>query len=128
MYYHGYKFYTKKLDETKKMCDSGISVAFVITNISSRTDIHPQQSENWYYGILDDILECDFNSFKIVLFVVKWFKLQLNRNDPNRTVIEHDSGFTMINTRSFERVRDEPYVLPSQFKKVFYFGVPNKLG
>jgi hypothetical protein len=34
----------------------------------------------------------------------------------------------MINTRSCELVRDEPYVLPSQCKKVFYFGVPHKPG
>ena len=112
----------------KKTCDSGISVVFAVTNISSRTDIHPQRSENRYYGILDDILECDFNSFKVVLFVIKWFRLRLNRNDPNRTVIEHDSGFTMINTRSFEPVGDEPYVLPSQCEQVFYFGVPHKPG
>ena len=50
----------------------------------------------------------------------------MNRNDLNRTIIEHDSGFTMINTRSFEPVGDEPYVLPSQCEKVFYFGVTNK--
>ena len=77
---------------------------------------------------MDDILEWDFNSFKIVLFVIKRFRLQLNRNDPDRTVIEHDSGFTMINTRSFETVGGEPYVLPSQCEQVFYFGVPHKLG
>ena len=75
---------------------------------------------------MDDILECDFNSFKVVLFFIKWFRLRLNRNDPDRTIIEHDSGFTMINTRSFELVRDEPYVLPSQCEKVLYFGVPHK--
>ena len=34
----------------------------------------------------------------------------------------------MINTRSFEPVGDEPYVLPSQCEQVFYFGVPHKLG
>ena len=34
----------------------------------------------------------------------------------------------MINTRSFEPVRDEPYFLPSQCEQVFYFGVPHKPG
>ena len=70
---------------------------------------------------MDDILECNFNSFKIVLFFVKWFRLRLNQNDPDRTVIKHDSGFTMINIRSFELVGDEPYVLPSQCEQMFYF-------
>ena len=34
----------------------------------------------------------------------------------------------MINTRSFEPFGDEPYVLPSQCKQVFYFGIPHKPG
>ena len=111
----------------RKMCDFGISAIFVVTNISSRNDTHPQQFENRYYGILDDILECDFNSFKLVLFIIKWYRLWMNQNDPDRSVIEHDSGFTMINTRSLEPIGDEPYVLPSQCEQVFYSGIPYKL-
>ena len=34
----------------------------------------------------------------------------------------------MINTRSFELVGDEPYVLPSQCEQVFYSEVPHKQG
>ena len=34
----------------------------------------------------------------------------------------------MINIRSFELVRYEPYVFPSQYEQVFYFGFPYKLG
>ena len=126
MYYHGHKFWIKNLDDTKKTCDSGITAIFEVTNISSRNDIHPQQSQNQYYGILDDIIECDFNSFKVVLFVIKWYRLRLNQNDPDRTIIQHDNGFTMINTRSFEPVGDDPYVIPSQCEQVFYSKVPHK--
>ena len=44
-------------------------------------------------------------------------------------VIQHDNGYIMINTRSFELVRDEPYPLPSQCEKVFYLEVPhNRVG
>ena len=46
MYYHGHKFRIKKLDDTKKTCDYGITAVFKVTNISSRNDIHPQQSQN----------------------------------------------------------------------------------
>jgi hypothetical protein len=41
--------------------------------------------------------------------------------DPERTVIEHDNGFTMDNTRVFEP-STKPYVLPSQCEQVFYSG------
>ena len=61
IYYHGHKFCIKWLDDTKKTCDSGITAVFEVTNISSRNDIHPQNYQNQYYGILDDIIECDFS-------------------------------------------------------------------
>ena len=49
----------------------------------------------------------------------------MNQRDPDRTIIEHDNGFTMVNTRLFEP-RTEPYVLPSQSEQVFYYGVPGR--
>ena len=96
MLWNGYKFHIKDLDDTKRICDSGKSAVFQVTNISSRNDLHPRQSQNRYYGILVDILECDFNSFKLVLFVIKWYRLLLNQNDPNRTIIEHENRIPMI--------------------------------
>ena len=61
------------------------------------------------------------------MFVVMWYKLQLNQCDTNRTIIKHDNGFTMVNTRLFEP-GTEPYVLPSQCEQVFYSEVPGKVG
>jgi hypothetical protein len=43
----------------------------------------------------------------------------MHEHDPERTVIEHDNGFTIVNTRAFEQ-GIEPYVLPSQCEQVFY--------
>jgi hypothetical protein len=100
---------------------------FKVTNISSRSDRNLEETENRYCGHLEDIIECDFNSFKIVLFEVKWYRLQMHECDPERTVIEHDNGFTMVNTRAFEPAT-EPYVLPSQCEQVFYSEVPGKEG
>jgi hypothetical protein len=75
---------------------------FKVTNISFRSDRNPEEIENRYYGHLKDIIECDFNSFKIVLFEVKWYRIQMHERDPQRTVIERGNGFTMVNTRAFE--------------------------
>ena len=61
------------------------------------------------------------------MFVVKWYRLLLNQRDPDRTIIEHDNGFTMVNTRLFEP-GTEPYVLPIQCEHVFYSEVPGKAG
>jgi hypothetical protein len=70
-----HKFRIKQLDETKKTSDSGITAVFQVTNVSSRSDRCPRESKNRYYGFLNDIIECDFNSFKLVLFDVKWYWL-----------------------------------------------------
>lgn len=125
MYYNGHKFHIKKVDETKRTCDSRLTRVFEVTDISSRNDMYHHQYENRYYGILDDIIGCHFNSFKQVIFDVKWYKLILNQNDPNRIFIEHNIGFIMISTRPFELVGNEPYVLPRQCEQVFYFGIPH---
>ena len=53
-------------------------------------------------GCLDDILECDFGSFKLVLFDIKCYRLQMNERDPERIVFEHNNGFTMVNTMMVE--------------------------
>jgi len=128
MWCNGRKYHIKKLDETKKTSDSGITAVFEVTNVSSRSDRHPEFSENRYYGYLEDIIDCDFKSFKIILFVVKWYRLRLNQRDPDRTVIEHANGFTMVNTRLLESRTSEPYVLPSQCEQVFYSEVPGRMG
>ena len=100
------------MDETKKTSDCGIYAVFEVTKVSSRSDKHAKLSKNQYYGYLEDILQCDFKSFNLVIFVFKWYRLRLNQRDPDRTIIEHDNGFTMVNTRLFELGMD-PYVLPS---------------
>ena len=67
MFYNGHKFHIKKFDEKKKTHDFGISAAFQVTNVSSRSGRCLEVSDNRYYGYLNDILECDFESFKLVL-------------------------------------------------------------
>ena len=42
MWFNGRKFRIKKLDETKKTCDSRISAVFEVTNVSSRSNRRPE--------------------------------------------------------------------------------------
>ena len=123
----GRKFRIKNLDDKRKTFDCGITPVFQVTNVSTRSGRHPKVYANRYYGYLEDILECDFNSFKVVLFEVKWYGLQMNEHDPERTVIEHANGFTMVNTRVIEP-GIEPYILPSQCMHVFYLEALGKAG
>jgi hypothetical protein len=118
MWCNGRKFHIKQLDETRKNFDSGINVVFQVTNVSSRSDRHPRESKNRYYGYLNNILECDFNSFKLAMFDVKWYRLQMHE-------CEHSNGFPIIKTTMFERGHDR-YVFLSQCEQVFYSNVPGE--
>ena len=75
MWYNGHKFHIKKLDNKKKTFYCGITTVFQVTNVSSRSDKHPKVFETKYYGYLQDIIECGFNLFKIVMFEFKWYRL-----------------------------------------------------
>ena len=125
MWFNGRKYRTKQLDDRRKTCDSGITAIFQVTNISHRGDRHPVTSDLRYYGYLEDILDIDFKSFKVVLFKVRWYRLLLQGDE--RTVIDHDNGFTMINTNRYEP-NTEPYVLPIQCEQVFFSEVPGRAG
>jgi hypothetical protein len=74
---------------------------------------------------LNDIIECDFNSFKLVLFDVKFYRLQIHEHDEKRTIIQHANRFLMIKTKNFEKSND-CYVFPSQCEQVFYSKVIGK--
>ena len=43
---NGHNIRKKKLDDKMETCDSRISAVFQVTNISSRNDLHPRESEN----------------------------------------------------------------------------------
>ena len=112
MWCNGHKFHIKQLDETRKNYDSGITAVFQVTNVSSSCDGHPREFENRYYGYLNNILERHFNSFKLVLFNVKWYRLRMHERDEERTIIQHANEFLMIKTMVFGRGHDR-YVFPS---------------
>lgn len=81
MWYNGYKFCIKNLYEKRKNFDHEITAVLQVTNVSSRSDRNLEVFENRYYGYLDDILECDFKSFKLVPFNIKWYRLRMNERD-----------------------------------------------
>ena len=51
----------------------------------------------------------------------------MNHHDFNKTIIEHDNGFTMVNTRLFEP-GTKPYGLPRQCEQLFYSEVLGRGG
>nr|GLL37798.1 uncharacterized protein LOC109183385 [Ipomoea trifida] len=74
-----------------------------------------------FYGVLNDVIELEYiNGYRIVLFKCDWFDIG------KRSYIQHDGIFTSIKVSSFW-YKNDPYVLASQAKQVFYLNDP-KLG
>nr|GMC68342.1 AC084762_14 putative transposon protein [Ipomoea batatas] len=74
-----------------------------------------------FYGVLNDVIELEYiKGYRIVLFKCDWFDTR------KRSCIQHDGIFTSIKVSSFW-YKNDPYVLASQAKQVFYINDP-KLG
>ena len=72
-----------------------------------------------YYGQLEEILQLSFTgAYSVTLFRCKWF----NTNLKNKKIITKNN-ITSINI-SGEWYKDEPFILASQAKQVFYIDDP----
>ena len=95
-------FYFQWYVQFPQFFNCGITAVLLFINISFRSDRHPEESKNRYYGYLGYIIECDFGSFKLVLFDIKWCRLRMNECDIERNIIEHNNVFSIVNTRMVE--------------------------
>ena len=104
---NGYKFCTEKHDEGLTNQNSGV---VVVGNNGSDTLS--------YYGVLTDIIQVQYFSHKrVVIFKCKWF----DAHSGERGVKVDKYGFESINVDRFLKTQSqEPYILASQAKQVFY--------
>ncbi|XP_071735655.1 uncharacterized protein [Rutidosis leptorrhynchoides] len=110
---NGYRFHTQSREKNMKTQNSG-----VIVQGCHKTNIID------FYGILQEVLELEYlgDNKRVLVFKCDWFKI----DDRNGLQVDKESRATSINT-SRKWYRDQPYILASQAKQVFY--VPDlKLG
>ncbi|XP_019189401.1 PREDICTED: uncharacterized protein LOC109183793 [Ipomoea nil] len=113
---NGYTFYTKRQDEKSVVQNSGVTQVALSKDYSSAKDTKPIDAAMSYYGVIEEIWELDYKVFKIPLFRCSWV-------DNRRGVRIDELGFTLVD---FERLgyHDEPFILASQAKQVFYVSDP----
>ncbi|XP_019173902.1 PREDICTED: uncharacterized protein LOC109169475 [Ipomoea nil] len=113
---NGYTFYTKRQDEKSVVQNSGVTLVAISKDYSSAKDTKPIDVAMSYYGVIEEIWELDYNVFKIPLFRCNWV-------DNRRGVQIDELGFTLVD---FSRLgyHDEPFILASQAKQVFYVSDP----
>ena len=112
---NGYTFYTKEQDEKSTMQNSGVTVVAEAMHISSMKDLNPKYENLSYFGVINHIWVFDYEKFQIPIFGCKWVHSSGIRMDK--------SGFLQVD---LNRVgyKDEPFILASQAKQVFYVTDP----
>ncbi|KAL3654673.1 hypothetical protein CASFOL_001408 [Castilleja foliolosa] len=114
---NGYSFYTKDRDDKSTVQNSGVTIESESIHFSSSKDKNPLRATSSHYGIIEEIWEIDYVKFKTPVFKCKWV-------DANNGVKVDDLGVTLVD---FSKVgsKNEPFVMASQVKQVFYITDPS---
>ncbi|XP_073219724.1 uncharacterized protein [Cicer arietinum] len=116
---NGVRFHTKKRERGLKTQNSGIVVTVKTKSYDSSRDKHPKEGQINYYGALTDIIQLDYSGkYKaLLLFKCDWV-------DINKGCRIDNLGMTLVNFNYLQHTRndvcDDPFILASQAKKIFY--------
>ncbi|XP_073301900.1 uncharacterized protein [Primulina huaijiensis] len=114
---NGFRFHTKEVERKRKTQNCGVIVRATTSSYSSIRDQNPVSSELDYYGILQNVIELDYEGGRrVVLFECDWVS-------KGKRLKLDDDGFMLANFTNVKR-HNEPYILASQTMQVFYVEDP----
>ncbi|XP_054797583.1 uncharacterized protein LOC129302714 [Prosopis cineraria] len=109
---NGYSFYTKAQDDKSTMQNSRVMVKAKTQHFSSLKDNNPLLARTDYYGVVDEIWEVNYTKFKIPIFKCRWVHF-------NAIEVDKEFGFISVDLKRLS-FKEEPFILASQEKQVFY--------
>ncbi|XP_073273417.1 uncharacterized protein [Primulina huaijiensis] len=114
---NGFRFHTKEVECKRKTQNCGVIVRATTSSYSSIRDQNPVSIELEYYGILQNVIELDYEGGRrVVLFECDWVS-------KGKRLKLDDDGFMLANFTNVKR-HNEPYILASQALQVFYVEDP----
>ena len=114
----GVDFMLKRIENVKSTQNSGVCIDAQTLMRSSAKDKTPIHQTTTYYGVIQEIMLLDNYLVQYPLFKCDWIDV----HKKNGMKVD-ELGFTMVNLKrwlSKDIVEDDPFILASQVKQVFY--------
>lgn len=112
---NGIHFTTKERDDTRTTQNSGVSLIAKTMQFSSAKDKRPVYCDMVFYGVIKEIWELDYVSFRTPLFKCDWV-------ESNNGVRTDKYGLTLVDLSRLGH-KEEPFVMASQVQQVFYVNI-----
>lgn len=124
---NGCKFRTTEREANLKTQNSDVYVAAETMSYASSCDPNPRTGIVPYYGNLTEVIELNYYEvFKVVLFKCTWADTRTERGYKKDTYGHHMVNFSRL-LHTGDNAEDEPYILASQAKMVYYVKDPSEL-
>uniref|UniRef100_A0A151UD92 Transposase-associated domain-containing protein n=1 Tax=Cajanus cajan TaxID=3821 RepID=A0A151UD92_CAJCA len=111
-----YYFYTKIEDDKSRVRKSRVTIQAESVYFASSKDKNPITTSMSYFGVIQNIWEIDYVTFRVPVFKCKWV-------DGNTSVRIDDLGFTLIDLNKVS-YKDELFIMAYQERQIFYVRDP----
>jgi len=111
-YINNHCFYSKMEDDKSRVQNSEVTLQAESVHFASSKDKNPITASMSYFGIIHEIWEVDYVTFRVPVFKCKWV-------DSNSGVGTDDFGFTLVDLNKMSDT-NEPFIMVSQARQNFY--------
>ncbi|TYK13831.1 transposase [Cucumis melo var. makuwa] len=114
---NGCHYHTKSHDKNKTVQNSGVSLVAKTVQVCSSKDKNPIIGEMSFYGVIEEICELNYNTFKVAIFKCDWV-------ENNGCIKADELGFVLV---YLSRVgyKNDSFILATQAKQVFFVEDPS---
>ena len=113
---NGSSYHTKSHDDHQTVQSSGIMLVATIIQVSSAKDKKPIVCDMSFYGMIKEILEINYNTFKVDLFKCNWV-------ENKASVRLDDLNYTMLDLNRIGHSSDS-FIIATHGRQVFYVTDP----
>ncbi|XP_060963569.1 uncharacterized protein LOC133033047 [Cannabis sativa] len=115
-YINSTQFCTQNHDKCKKTQNSGVMIVAKTFQLSSSKDKNSNECDMSFYGVIQEIWELDYNSFRIPVFLCDWVR-------SDNGVKDDEFGFKLVDLNRIGH-KFNKFIMASQATQVFYMSDP----